>query len=61
MEHRVIGLVATGMRNKEIAGAMGTTEGVIKNYIRAIYDKLGLWNRVELTLWHVAHQKEISQ
>jgi hypothetical protein len=23
-----------------------------------IYDKLGLWNRVELALWHVARQDE---
>jgi DNA-binding CsgD family transcriptional regulator len=31
---------------------------VVKNYLRLIYDKLGLWNRVELALWHVARQDE---
>ena len=27
-------------------------------YLRLIYDKLGLWNRVELALWYVARQHE---
>ena len=51
-EHRVIELVAEGLKNKEVAEAIGTTEHVVKNYLRVIYDKLGLWNRVELALWY---------
>ena len=51
-EHRVIELGAEGLKNKEVAEAMGTTEHVVKNYLRVIYDKLGLWNRVELALWY---------
>jgi len=51
-EHRVIQLVAEGLKNKEVADAIGTTEHVVKNYLRVIYDKLGLWNRVELALWY---------
>jgi DNA-binding NarL/FixJ family response regulator len=35
-----------------VADAIGTTEHVVKNYLRVIYDKLGLWNRVELALWY---------
>jgi DNA-binding CsgD family transcriptional regulator len=31
---------------------------VVKNYLRLIYDKLGLWNRVELALWYEARQHE---
>lgn len=31
---------------------MRTSEHVIKNLLRSIYDKLGLWNRVELALWY---------
>ena len=50
-EYRVIELVAEGLKNKEVAAAIGTTEHVVKNYLRVIYDKLGLWNRVELALW----------
>lgn len=51
-EQQVIQLVAQGLKNKEVADAIGTTEHVVKNYLRVIYDKLGLWNRVELALWY---------
>ena len=57
-EQRVIELVAQGLKNKEVADEIGTTEHVIKNYLRAIYDKLGLWNRVELALWYEARRHE---
>jgi DNA-binding NarL/FixJ family response regulator len=55
-EQRVIQLVAEGMKNREVADAIGTTEHVVKNYLRVIYDKLGLWNRVELALWYESRQ-----
>jgi DNA-binding NarL/FixJ family response regulator len=51
-EHRVIELVTEGIKNKEVAETIGTTEYVVKNYLRVIYDKLGVWNRVELALWY---------
>jgi DNA-binding NarL/FixJ family response regulator len=58
-EHLVIQLVAEGLKNREVAQAIGTTEHVVKNYLRTIYDKLGLWNRVELALWYES-RKETS-
>jgi len=57
-ERRVIELVAQGLKNKEVADEIGTTEHVVKNYLRVIYDKLGLWNRVELALWYEARRFE---
>ena len=57
-EQRVIALVAQGLKNSEVAASIGTTEHVVKNYLRVIYDKLGLWNRVELALWYEARQHE---
>ncbi len=57
-EQQLIALVAQGLKNREIAAAMGTTEHVVKNYLRVVYDKLGLWNRVELALWYEARQHE---
>jgi len=59
-ELRIIELVAQGLKNSEVAEAFGTTEFVVKNYLRSIYDKLGLWNRVELALWYEAqrHREE---
>lgn len=57
-EQRVIELVAQGLKNSEVAEIIGTTEHVVKNYLRVIYDKLGLWNRVELALWYEARRHE---
>ena len=54
----IIQRVAEGCKNKEIADSLGTTEHVVKNYLRLIYDKLGLWNRVELALWYEARRWE---
>ena len=57
-EQLIIQRVAEGCKNREIADSIGTTEPVVKNYLRLIYDKLGLWNRVELALWYEARQNE---
>lgn len=57
-EHFIIQRVAEGCKNREIADSLGTTEHVVKNYLRVIYDKLGLWNRVELALWYEARRDE---
>jgi two-component system nitrate/nitrite response regulator NarL len=46
-EMAIITCITQGKRNKEIAYQLGTTEQVIKNYLRKIYDKLGVptaWN-----------------
>ena len=56
-ENRVIELVAQGLKNRDVAHAIGTTEHVVKNYLRVIYDKLGLWNRVELALWYESRRQ----
>ena len=57
-EDRIIELVAEGLRNAEIADRIGTTEGVVKNYLRVIFDKLGVWTRLELALWHEQRQSD---
>ena len=59
-ERQVIELVAQGLKNREVADAIGTTEHVVKNYLRIIYDKLGLWNRVELALWYEARRHQVA-
>jgi DNA-binding CsgD family transcriptional regulator len=55
-ELKVVELVVQGLKNSEVAEIIGTTEMVIKNYLRVIYDKLRLWNRVELALWYEARR-----
>ena len=57
-KQQVIELVAQGLNNRQMAVLMGTSEHVIKNYLRSIYDKLGLWNRLELALWYEAHRHQ---
>jgi DNA-binding NarL/FixJ family response regulator len=56
-EWRVIALVAQGLKNSEVAEVLGTTQHVIKNCLRDIYDKRGLWNWVELALWYEARRQ----
>jgi DNA-binding NarL/FixJ family response regulator len=46
----VVGFVATGHKNSEIAREMSISELVVKNYLRQIYDRAGCWNRLELAL-----------
>lgn len=43
-------LVARGLRNKDIAGELGMTEGTVKVYLHRIYEKLGIGNRTELAM-----------
>lgn len=58
-ERDIIRFVASGNTNRQISVLIGTTENVVKNYLRVIYDKLGVWNRTELALWYVSrHPKE---
>ncbi|MGB7548625.1 MAG: response regulator transcription factor [Terracidiphilus sp.] len=58
-EMAVITCITLGKRNKEIAFQLGTTEQVIKNYLRKIYDKLGVSDRLELALYCL-HNKIIQ-
>ena len=58
-EMAIITCITQGKRNKEIAFQLGTTEQVIKNYLRKIYDKLGVSDRLELALYCL-HNKIIQ-
>jgi two-component system nitrate/nitrite response regulator NarP len=49
-ERAVAGLVAQGLRNREIAGELGITEGTVKLHLHRIYEKLGVGNRTELAI-----------
>src|SRR5271154_1978386 len=54
-ETQVASLVWEGLTNREIAHVIGTTEQVVKNYLRNTFDKLGVWSRLELALYVAAH------
>jgi DNA-binding NarL/FixJ family response regulator len=55
-ESRIVACVTQGMKNKEIALRVGTTEQVVKNYLRKVYDKLGVADRLELALYCLNHR-----
>ena len=54
-ELQVAALVWEGLTNREIATSIGTTEQVIKNYLRNTFDKLGVWSRLELAIYVASH------
>lgn len=54
-ETQVANLVWQGFTNREIADNIGTTEQVVKNYLRSTFDKLGVWSRLELALYVASH------
>ena len=54
-EIHVATLVWEGLTNREIAKIIGTTEQVVKNYLRTTFDKLGVWSRLELALYIANH------
>jgi two-component system nitrate/nitrite response regulator NarL len=49
-ERELIRCVARGLRNREIAQQLGVTEGTVKVYLHAVFDKLGVKNRTELAI-----------
>ncbi len=49
-ERQLISLVRKGLRNREIADQLGVTEGTIKVYLHAVFEKLGVNSRTELAI-----------
>ncbi|WP_372841314.1 LuxR C-terminal-related transcriptional regulator [Phaeovulum sp.] len=50
-ETEVLGLIARGLRNSEVANEMGIAESTVASYIKVIYRKLGIGSRAEAS-WH---------
>lgn len=55
-EMQVVGLIVKGCRNKDIASQLGTKEQVVKNYLRSVYGKVGVSDRLELALFAIHHR-----
>jgi len=55
-EMQIVALIVQGCKNKDIANQLGTKEQVIKNYLRSIYDKTGVSDRLELALFTIHHR-----
>ena len=55
-EMQIVALIVQGCKNKDIAMQLNTKEQVIKNYLRSIYDKTGVSDRLELALFTLHHR-----
>jgi DNA-binding NarL/FixJ family response regulator len=51
-EAEIIGLIAEGLSNKEIAGALYLGEGTVRNAVSVIMEKLGLKRRTQLAIFY---------
>jgi two-component system nitrate/nitrite response regulator NarP len=49
-ERQLVDFVRRGLRNREIAAELGVTEGTVKAYLHAVFEKLGVSSRTELAI-----------
>ncbi len=49
-ERQLISFVRRGLRNREIAEQLRVTEGTVKVYLHAVFEKLGVSSRTELAI-----------
>ena len=52
-EKLIVSYLMVGCRNREIAHALSISEQTVKNHLRAIYDKVGVSDRLELVLYAI--------
>lgn len=57
-ESEIIGLIAEGLSNREIAGRLFLSEGTVRNSISVIMDKLGLKRRTQLAIFYYKNARE---
>ena len=56
-EERILGLIAEGKSNKQIAAAVFLAEGTVKNYVSRIMEKLHANTRTELAVMSVRQRR----
>jgi len=54
-ESQIVVEIGSGKANKEIAQTLGLSEQTVKHHLTSIFDKLGVFNRLELALFSVHH------
>jgi len=55
-ELRIISAVVQGYKNRDIAMQLYTSEQMVKNALRNIFDKIGVSDRLELALFTIHHR-----
>jgi len=59
-EREIVSFLRQGLRNKQIAGEMGITEGTVKIYLFRLFHKLGVRNRFELARCGMPDQLQLA-
>lgn len=59
-ERTIVALAMRGTRNRDIAARLGITEGTVKVYLHALYQKLGVDNRTELAVLALKYPEEFA-
>jgi len=59
-QNQLVDLVIQGKLNKEIAFHLHLSEGTIKTYLSAIFEKLGVNNRTELAVWALTRRENAA-
>ncbi|MFN2136164.1 MAG: response regulator [Candidatus Promineifilaceae bacterium] len=54
-ERQVLGLIAAGKTNREIATELYLSEGTVRNYVSSILSKLNVSNRAEAAAYAIKH------
>ena len=54
-EREVLGLLATGLANKQIARRLGITERTVKAHLTRVFQQLGVTDRTQAALWAREH------
>lgn len=57
-EAKILGLVAEGLTNRQIADAMFLSEKTVKNYVSNLLGKLGMSRRTEAAVYAVKQRRE---
>jgi PAS domain S-box-containing protein len=52
-ELEIVRLIAQGMTNKDVARECSIAEETVKRHLKNIFDKVGVWNRLELALFAI--------
>lgn len=58
-EKTIVSYLVQGWRNREIAQQLSISEQTVKNHLRAVYDKVGVSDRLELVLYVIYQRIEL--
>jgi two-component system, NarL family, nitrate/nitrite response regulator NarL len=58
-EREIIRLIGQGLKNKQIADKLSISEITVRHHLSSVYDKLGVSDRLELTIF--AYQNDLAE